>query len=237
MRRFEFKYILDPVAALRARAFVSRLAHPDPAAGKNGWYVVTSLYFDTPGLTDYYEKSGGFLQRKKMRARIYQPSLPKNTAVWLEIKKKYDMSFEKERVLLDPDDWQNICQRRFTCLLGKGRPERDKHVLEEFTRYLLEEGRRPLYFVRYKRSPYLVGEKNPMRITFDAHIETHQQNTLIAPIHPTRTTNCVIMEVKFTEGLPLWFGAMVRRLNLQRTSFSKYSRSIDAIQAYNPLPR
>lgn len=237
MRRLEFKYILDPITALRARGFVSRLARPDPAAGKSGWYTVTSLYFDTPSLTDYYEKNGGFLVRKKMRARIYQSSLPEGTAVWLEIKKKYDMSFEKERVLVSYDDWQNLCKRQFTRLLEKERPQKDRQILEEFIRYLLREGRRPLYFIRYRRSPYVIGEKNPVRITFDERIETHAQNNLTEPQHLTRTTNNIILEIKFTTGLPYWFGAMVRRLDLQRTSFSKYSRSIDAVQAYNPLPR
>src|SRR3989338_10473193 len=110
--RFEFKYTLDPLQEQALRSAVNRFMKPDPAAEKRGGsYRVTSLYFDTPQLMDYYDKSGGHLMRKKLRARIYEPSLrPETPEIWLEIKKKYDMSFQKTRCLISWDDWNNLRQ-------------------------------------------------------------------------------------------------------------------------------
>ena len=118
--RFEFKYILDPIQEQALRSAVNRFMEPDPlAARRGGSYPVTSLYFDTPQLADYYDKSGGYLMRKKLRARIYEPSLrPETPEIWLEIKKKYDMSFEKSRVLISHEDWKNLKNNRYTNLLA-----------------------------------------------------------------------------------------------------------------------
>jgi len=64
----------------------------------NGKYRVTSLYFDTYGNDDYYDKSAGILTRKKLRARIYGYDLDDNVVnVFLEIKHKHDMFISKDR--------------------------------------------------------------------------------------------------------------------------------------------
>lgn len=237
--RFEFKYLLNPIQALKVRHTVSRLAKPDPHAGKDGWYTVTSLYYDTPALTDYYEKSGGYLERKKLRVRIYKPSLETDMPVWLELKKKYDMAFQKTRILLTPQDWGDFQERRFARLLSRERSLEDQATLEECAWYILREGRRPMFFVRYKRYPFLVEDhgNHPIRITLDEHIETRASTSLTAPAHPTRVREGMVLEVKFNDHMPPWFGALVRNLNLQRTTFSKYSRSIDMLNKFNPLPR
>jgi len=236
--RFEFKYVLDPAQAMRARSIVARMMEHDPgeSASTKGYYIVTSLYFDTPHLTDYYEKSGGLMLRKKLRARIYAPSGTEETPVFLEIKKKYDMAFQKSKMRFTPLEWQDLLLGRYSALLSQDRGERDRATLGEFLWYLLQEGRRPLFFVRYRREAY---EDEMRRITFDTHIEAARQGTLHAPSFTTRVTGeeKTIMEVKFSSGLPGWFHAMVRELEIGRESFSKYGESIDAIASYNPLSR
>ena len=237
MARFEFKYILDPVTANRAKSFVRRMMWLDPYA-KERLYTVTSVYFDTPQLTDYYDKSGGFLIRKKLRARIYEHSLNSETEhIWLDIKKKYDMAFIKEHIKITRQDWEDILAHRYTILLSRERPAEEQKVLEEFIWYILQEGRQPSFFIRYKRHPYLVPSKHMLRITFDEQVETARHTNLTSPPFTTQVSRATIMEVKFEHKLPYWFGIMVRQLNLKRDSFSKYGRSIDAIYKYNPLPR
>jgi hypothetical protein len=239
-RRFEFKYILDPAKRMRAEHYVRKFMRLDPSAGAQGTYMVSSIYFETPGLKDYYEKSGGFLERKKLRARVYEKSHEGKTPVRLEIKNKYDMAFKKELVIISAGDWDDILNRRYARLLSRARSPKDTHVLNRFVLFLLEEGRSPAYFIRYKRTPYVLGNKKDssyIRITFDEHIEGARHNSLVAPKHLSTTSNLAVLEVKFCKELPVWFGVMIRDLNLERTSFSKYSRSVDATQRYNPLPR
>lgn len=236
--RFEFKYALDSVTAIEAKNFVGRLMKPDPHA-KNGFYTVTSLYFDTPLLSDYYDKSGGFLARKKLRARIYEPYLTETTdTVWLEIKRKFNMSFVKSRVPLSRTEWDDLLAGKFTRLLSQTRTPEAQKTLEEFIWDISTEGRQPLFFIRYKRYPFLAKDNSSCRITFDEHIETWHQGSLRKPLRTElvrpRTS---VMEVKFTESLPAWFGILRRQLHLTRVSFSKYAISVDALNKYNPLPR
>ena len=239
--RFEFKYVLDPVTALMAKHMVSRMMQPDkPYVNSEGWYPVTSLYFETPGLTDYYEKSGGFVERKKLRARIYAQNLTPDMPVRIEIKKKYDMAVVKTNTFLTPQDWKDLEARNLSRLLARGRPPQTQKALDEFMWYMLQEGRRPMYFIRYKRYAYVIDvpdDDNDLRITFDEHIESNQQFDFSEPIHATHTSERTIMEVKFHTHVPPWFAVMERKLGLRRDTFSKYARSVEALNKFNPPPR
>lgn len=239
MIRFEFKYTLDPIQEQALRAIVQKFMQPDTAAIRNGgWYHVTSLYFDTPHLVDYYDKSGGYLIRKKLRARIYEPFLrPETPEIWLEIKKKYDMSFKKERVLISFKDWQNLKNHNYTALLASPRTEHGKAVIQEFMWYVLQEGRRPSFFIRYQRHPYR-DPHSDLRITFDSHIEAHRHHDLTQPPFPKQIHTGTIMEVKFSRrGLPSWLGTTLRMYDLSRDVFSKYGVSIERLRSYNTVPR
>ncbi len=238
IHRFEFKYVLDPATARMARERVRRIMQRDPQARATGTYTVTSLYFDTPQISDYYEKSGGLVRRKKMRARIYAPAWDGASAVRLEIKNKYDMAFEKAQAWLTAAEWNDFLSQRWARILTAPRSAHECTVLENFIWHTLEEGRRPLLLVRYQRTPFLFEADDALRITFDEHIECKRatdlsSSTFMTPVSPPH----VIMEVKFGAGLPTWFHDMLKELNMRRDSFSKYERSWDALHAYNPLPR
>ncbi|TSC71991.1 MAG: hypothetical protein G01um101470_447 [Parcubacteria group bacterium Gr01-1014_70] len=239
MTRFEFKYILNPVQEQALRSAVSKFLSLDMSAKKRGgWYPVTSLYFDTPQLADYYDKSGGYLIRKKLRARIYTPFLtPETPEIWLEIKKKHDMSFHKTRCLITMDDWNNLLQHRYTAVLTKERPLADATVLHEFMWYLLQEGRRPTFFIRYIRCPYRDAHSE-LRITFDSRIEAQAHPDLTKPSFLKPVHKHTVMEVKYSkETLPAWFGSLVRLYDVRRDSFSKYGVSVEQLHAFNRLPR
>ncbi len=239
MARFEFKYILDPIQEQALRSAVSRFMAPDPSAAKRGgWYPVTSLYFDTPRLSDYYDKSGGYLIRKKLRARIYDSSLrPETPEIWLEIKKKYDMAFKKSRVLVSHQDWEHLHNRAYANLLASGRTDSDKAALNEFVWFLLQEGRRAAFFIRYKRWPYR-DPHSDLRITFDSNLEAYKHNSLEEPRFPKHIKHDVIMEVKYSkDALPAWLLSLVQLYGLSRASFSKYGVSVERLRSYNTLPR
>jgi hypothetical protein len=237
--RFEFKYVLDAVQEQALQAAVRRFMVPDPSAVKRGgWYPVTSLYFDTPQRSDYYDKSGGYLIRKKLRARIYAPSLTTETPeIWLEIKKKYDMSFQKSRAQISQDDWNDLQNHRYTTILSRTRNKNDATVLHEFLWYILQEGRRPAFFIRYQRRPYRDSHSS-LRITFDSHIEANRHANLSEPPFPKRAHEGTIMEVKYSKDtLPAWLGSLLFIYNLSRESFSKYGRAIEKLHSFNKLPR
>lgn len=237
--RFEFKYHLSPEQAIFARDYITQFLSPDPEAGTKGSYVVTSLYFDTPHLSDYYEKGGGFLIRKKLRARIYESGITETTpAVFLEIKKKYDMAFFKHRVRISHLEWDALMRGEYASLLSQQRPVHEQKSLEAFLFLLLSEGRTPQYLIRYEREPFVSTGGALIRITFDHDIEATAQSSLIAPIHAEPVfPNTTVLEVKFTDNLPYWFTRLERDLELARDTFSKYANGIDATKRFSPLPK
>lgn len=237
--RFEFKYHLSPDDAIFARDYISQFLSPDPEAAPLGSYTVSSLYFDTPHLSDYYDKGGGFLVRKKLRARIYGDGLTAETPfIFLEVKKKYDMAFLKHRVRITQQEWNMIMSGQFSRVLNTERSTHAKKDLEAFLFLLLSEGRTPQYFIRYARAPFVSTAGRPIRITFDSLIEASAHDALTAPIHMSPTyPNLTVLEVKFTDSLPYWFARLERDLNLARSTFSKYANGVDATKRFNPLPQ
>lgn len=229
--RFEFKYILDPITYMKVRSFVDSISISHDENAKGNVYSVTSLYFDTFGLDDYYEKQGGILKRKKVRARIYGRDISDEvTEVHLEVKNKHDMYIGKKRTKVPVDVWESFI---------KGKSD---EILDEFGLDIKAEGRVPVCVVRYEREALVETFYSRVRVTFDRNIEVIQHDDLelqegksydIIPVSGLNT----IMEIKFNKALPWWFGFMVREYDLRRDAYSKYSNSVDKLYKYNPLPR
>src|SRR3989344_6385343 len=169
--RFEFKYLLSPAAAQRAERFIHYAGlNTDPTV-PCGSYVVTSLYFDNAVESDYYDKSGGFLKRVKVRARTYEPVLnDRSQNVWLELKQRHDAAIKKIRIELRSEEWDTLLKKGASALwlgIDAGRRAGIAPVIWE----LVGGVRRPKTFVRYLRRAYLGytgGER--IRLTFDSNL-------------------------------------------------------------------
>lgn len=229
--RFEFKYVLDPITYMKVKGFVDSLFIAHDENVEEDTYIITSLYFDTFGLDDYYEKQGGLLKRKKVRARIYGRSISDGvTEVHLEVKNKHDMYIGKKRTKVPVDVWDAFI---------KGRSDA---ILDEFGLNIKNEGRVPVCIVRYEREALVETFYSRVRITFDRNIEVIKHDDL--ELHGGKTYDIIpvsglntIMEIKFNKALPWWFGFMVKEYDLRRVAYSKYSNSVDKLYKYNPLPR
>ena len=228
--RFEFKYLLDPVMYLRVRDFIDSIGlFPDENTPENP-YSVTSLYFDTFGLDDYYDKAAGLLSRKKVRIRTYAGSFNGETReVFFEVKNKYDMFIAKERAVVSGRQWRDIVAGDFEGFS----PLFDYHVTRE--------GRVPTALVRYRREAFEDWFEGRVRLTFDRQIETARPDELSAESGPYSWVSVsgedTVLEIKFAKRLPWWFSLMLERFDLARTAYSKYARSVDVLYCYDPLPR
>jgi len=239
--RFEFKYQLDRSDALAVEHDLKRLGmilDPNARSAPTGDYPVTSLYFDSPILSDFYDKLGGFLDRKKIRARIYSDYLDDRTDnVWLEIKKKHNACILKHRVKLSKGQWQKFLNRGGMNLPEGQFSEAETGTLKEIVWHVQRDLARPLVFVRYRRRPYIL-RNHTMRVTFDSFLETCPSGDLSRPASPVPVEKgAVIMELKFDSTLPSWFNFLVRKYGLVRDEFSKYARSAQVVNRYDPLPR
>lgn len=239
--RFEFKYVIDPLTARLVESDLLRFGmekDPEVPPGQDD-YIVSSLYFDSLLLGDYYDKAGGFPHRKKIRARMYDSVFTDTTpAVWFEIKIKHDMAIGKKRLKLTNSQWRRISAGEFIDSAKEGWSSVELDVWNEIRWYMALEGRKPAVFVRYVRRPFVSRFVSDIRITLDSHIEACKSENLwydagMAPI----AERAVVLEVKYSKALPYWWGEIVRKYNLSRGSFSKYAQGIDAVHRYHALPR
>jgi len=229
--RYEFKYVLDPVTAMGVRDFIHSIGLASDPDAPEGGYTVTSLYYDSAGLDDYYDKAGGFLDRKKLRVRIYGRDIGDCVAtVNLEIKHKHDMFVAKERKRVPLSDWLAYVQGEHVKLF------------DTFDTHILSEGRVPTIVVRYEREAFEEQYFSRVRLTLDTDLEYVSGEGALSQAGDEHDTipllgSNAILEIKFEGELPWWFGLMVKRFNLGRTAFSKYAAALDAKHQYDPLPR
>jgi len=237
--RNEFKYILDSYQAAAIEDYIKRLQLAVDQYSRSGSYTITSLYFDTPDLRDYYQKLAGLENRKKLRARVYANRFddPGVSHVWLEVKVKQNMSNFKYRVPVLLKDWEAFSggDNFFDITkIHKFYPD----DLKAFSYLFLRGNYKPHAVVRYVRKAFEGDFFSNFRLTLDSQIEACHWNyfkrrmgtELVAP-------GKVVMEVKFIKSMPWWFRNLLEKFHLSRQAFSKYTNSVDALHKINPIPR
>jgi len=237
--RFEYKYRISRLTAeALEKAALTLGFFPDPYAVQ-GEYPVSTIYFDSPGLYDYYDKLGGFLKRKKVRVRIYtkwQEDQPRD--FWLEVKWRKNLLTAKDRVRLNPEEWGVLQRGEYARLLalpgGDGR-----EVLNDIGGVLIGGSMKPALLVHYMRRPLLIDRSELVRMNFDHSVVACETSDFCytpftAQVLPEEH---VIFEMKFSKVVPRWFPDLVRAFDLDRVSYSKYAEALDAVRSLRPLPR
>lgn len=233
--RTELKYLIPTELLPLLRTRIGPFVRSDPKAAGEPWpeYVVRSIYFDTPNLRYYHEKTAGLRNRKKLRIRGYDTPSP-DALVYLEIKRKVNMGVAKDRaplwfrdvgrILTDPDVTAYIDPER----------KRARAVVEakHFYYYLHRYNMRPSILVVYNREPY-VGRIDPgLRLTFDKqlrsaihpHVDELFREKGLRLCFPGKT----VMEVKFNGSFPFWLRSVLVEYGLYKEAVSKYVRCLDS---------
>ncbi len=238
--RFEFKYVIPEALMKAIEADLLGFGMKRDAAGNH--YTVNSLYFDNPFFSDYNDKSGGFLRRKKVRVRIYGESLNNLTdpRVWLELKEKYDMRISKRRVAVSREDWKH-----FPAILKKSHYSTDaftaqeKQVFGEFKFEMISGTRIPSVLVSYSRSAFtktIAGQK--VRITLDYGLKAARPSLDLEMRNVRKVmAGWAVLEVKYDRFLPAYITVLIQKYGLRREAYSKYAKGLETINRYNPLPK
>ncbi|MFK7899108.1 MAG: VTC domain-containing protein [Myxococcota bacterium] len=232
--RLELKFLIDEVVADRIRDEIGAVCAADRhsragrRAGSNG-YTINSLYLDTPGLAFHHAKERGDPDRVKLRVRTYSP----DSLATLEVKRRRSNVIEKRRAVVRREDVPNAVRGVIDSdqMDGKG----DK-ALQEFAYIVATSGALPKLSVRYEREAYESQVDPYARVTFDRNIRIQPASTwdlfpaehgwshfddfwrLNLPTHP------IVLELKCeTAKIPCWMTDVIRRNQLEQTSFSKYS--------------
>lgn len=238
--RFEYKYRIPRLTAEALVKILPQLGFLPDSNARDGAYPVSSIYFDSPGLDDYYDKAGGLLKRKKIRARIYEPWQSDLTdKIKLEIKWRKDLRIAKEFATIHMDGWELLRAGKYRELLQLPATSEEKSTLRGILAQIVRDSMHPQIIVRYLRRPFILNQNEVVRVNLDYSLTACQKSDFCYTPFVTRVLppEEIIFEVKFNTLFPSGLSDVIRGFNLNRISFSKYLESVDAVRRSHPLPR
>lgn len=213
--RHEEKYIIDyrQYAMLRSRCMGALT--PDPH-GRNGSYVITSIYYDDPRDNALYEKLDGLPEHSKFRIRTYDYS---DRVINLERKDKHGILTRKQSARITREQ---ISQLHGTATELSAFSENAWDLAAQIQAGEL----RPVVAVRYTRDAFLF-EGTDLRLTFDTNLEAiaPEEETLFSPYFsgiPVMDGNSVIMEIKYGTHIPQFIRKLTD-ISCKQLSVSKYA--------------
>ena len=232
-QRFELKYLIPEETARKARDFVRCYLDEDEfgASQPDHSYAVHSVYLDSDDLKLYWNTINGDKNRFKLRVRFYDdnPDAP----VYLELKRRMNNCILKQRCAVDRKALHWV-MRGHLLEAGDVRSNHPKHhfALQNFQRLMQVVSARPKVHVAYKREAYLSGD-GEVRVTIDREVlgAAHLDFAISTQMHRPAPSfdGTVILELKYTNRFPKWFGELVRTCNTMQCGAAKYVSSIDAI--------
>lgn len=226
--RFELKYALPIQAVPRIKEAILKYALPDPFGDGEGRYLLTSLYYDSPAYTFFWEKIDGIKYRRKLRMRWYEtePCLRKDSTVFLEIKQRVDRVTQKKRLPLRYEEALSFCSEGII----PGHEGEDKATVDEIYSLLKLYDLKPKVITTYARQAFVGTDYDlGLRITFDSHVTYRTRNLdldggsydgFIVP------PDLVIMEIKTNERVPFWITELVSEKELKLIRVSKYCQGL-----------
>lgn len=211
--RYEKKYLMpeEVYHELRCRL------QPHMQEDAYGLHTICNIYYDTPDSYLIRHSIEHPVYKEKLRLRSYGiPTL--DSAVFLEIKKKYRKVVNKRRIQLTLQEAYDYVERGI-------RPQQESQILHEIDfflhRYPLERG----LYLAYDRIALFGREDHEFRITFDRNIRSRRTvmglengdcGKLLLP------DGYYLMESKVMGATPLWFTEILSELSIYPVSFSKY---------------
>lgn len=220
-KRYELKYLLT--REQKCRVLQAMEAHM--ALDKYGRTTVRNLYFDTANYRLIRRSIEKPAYKEKLRIRSYEKSRAES-AVFVELKKKYDSVVYKRRIAMperEAMDW--VC--------GGAHCREESQISREVDYFLgFYGGLRPTVFLSYEREAYYTKDRSDFRVTFDDTILCRREDLSLeseaygTPILPEGMT---LMEIKCSGGIPLWMTQVLSRERIWKTSFSKYGNAYQTI--------
>lgn len=229
--RFEFKYIMH--AELR-NSFEGELQYfmgldPHVSAVRRQKYFVRSLYFDDDALTFYYEKTDGVMIRKKYRIRTYTDDQEEDSAIFLEMKGRYNSLVYKHRTPLPRSIIKSLDEGGSALVTECLRLGKDP-LVSGFLFDAIKMRLKPRVLIDYARRPYVSRFAPDFRVTFDDSLESIVTGRLFGS-HTDRKRLLLpgysIVEVKFMRHIPSWFHRLIQSYELKRLSISKYCKGME----------
>ena len=179
-------------------------------------YFCNSIYFDDLDFSTLRQKQEGTMERFKIRLRTYFFDLNKKPEFWnLEIKAKNNSTVKKRKVKLSHSDvLVNLKKNNYSFF--------SNNFHETARTYF-----KPTLMTFYFREAFISKILPHCRITFDKNIKclkynTHFLNDLTRNENLLIDPKLILLELKYTNFLPIFISDFFKSLNLNQITFSKY---------------
>lgn len=230
-RRREQKYLItiDQYEALLEN--IKPYMRPDKF-GVDGHYTVTSLYFESPDKTIYFETKNKLDFRQKLRLRVYNDA-DLNDPAFFEVKQKQNKVVNKRRMLTP-------LREAYRYLENDGYTPIDEYetsnlqVLKEIDHFRKLYRLKPEMIVSYDRKALHGIDNADFRMTFDLNLRTRNDNLRLEDGSYGDhfiDQNLVVLEVKVNDSVPLWLTRILQNLACEQRSASKYCTSLELLKA------
>ncbi|MBR3737498.1 MAG: polyphosphate polymerase domain-containing protein [Eubacterium sp.] len=221
--RVETKYLITLNQQKKILDCIKEHIKPD----EFGKSTICNIYYDTPDFLLIRRSMESPIYKEKLRLRSYGTENRK-TPVFLEIKKKYDSVVYKRRVI--------TTQSGAKCFLNKTSTQNTQ--ISNEIKYFIERYKnlREAVFISYEREAFYGKDDSDFRITFDRNILWRDWDvSLSSGIYgnPILNRGEVLMEVKCSGAMPLWFTKILSENEIYKTSFSKYAKAYQSIMRRN----
>lgn len=229
-RRKEQKYLITKD---QYDELVNRIS-PKMRSDKNGIdgkYTVTSLYFESPDKTIYFETKNKLRYRQKLRLRVYDDTDENGTA-FFEIKQKHKKVVNKRRMLLPLKEAKRyLSQNLHHPLLNY--ETSNEQVMREIHYFRQLYALYPEMIVSYDRHALHGIEDTELRMTFDFNLQCRNYDLLLEHgpygkqfIDP----DLVVLEVKVNDSVPLWLTRILQELDCKQRGASKFCTSLELLK-------
>jgi len=228
--RYELKYLIHASEYRRLVKDLEPFMVPDPHGDVDGFYRVTSLYYDSPDHQCYRAKIDGLLFRRKLRLRIYPgTNILAVKKGFVEIKQRMNRTVQKRRIILPLSEAKALCHGDYQ---GDFADPLDAAVASEVT-YLVKAAQlRPTCIVSYRRQAFTGSRfESGMRLTFDMQLQGRITVLTVnepAQNHYFMPPDWFIMEVKVNDRIPDWMTALIAKHECQLRRVSKYCAVLEA---------
>lgn len=240
LERFELKYAIpvewmDPISD-----FAAIYCDPDKYCEKSPdrLYRINNLYLDSPNFLFLRNRLEGAEKRFNLRIRSYgdHPVPP----FFFEIKYKQEQIVRKFRAAIHAAEWTRLFDPMDPIHDDASvTSDKERSSLGHFLRIVHTYNAEPKVLTQYKRRAYISTVDDYARVTFDMDFRYAPEPALtvipdegrMIPYDNAETfypdVECsVILELKcHATRVPLWMLDLIRRFDLNRRSFSKYTKA------------
>ena len=222
--RYELKYLIHASQIEGIVADVRGQMSPDRYGDASGSYVISNLYYDSPGLHMLRSKIFGNNYRRKLRVRVYGDASDQGPrTAMVEIKQRLSRTTQKRRVVVPLDEALRICEAQSTWDWDD---DAGRAVAEEIRCLVLTLALRPACTISYRRRAFVGSRFEPgLRLTIDTDLWGAPPRLDFYAQRPTAflmPRDWSILEIKVDDRVPHWINELVTRHNCQLRRVSKY---------------